>query len=213
MKYYKYPRTYHLPYSLGASDDDKILPDDEIFRNKNVVVTVKMDGENTTISKNKVYARSVDSRHEWYHSWLLNFSSRIQYNIHENERICGEYLYCKHSIKYTNLLSYFMGFSMWNEDVCYNWDDTVHLFNFLDIKPVPWLYRGIYNREIVEKIFHDVIKSGDEGIVVRNINSFKYEDFSANVAKCVRPNHVQTDTHWRNSNIEKNDLSQFDVQK
>lgn len=206
MSYYKYPRTYHLPYSLGMTSDDKVLSDDSIFTDKKVVVTIKMDGENTTISKNKVYARSIDSKHEWYHSWLLNYASNIQYNIHNNERICGEYLYCKHSIKYTNLPSYFMGFSVWNDNICYSWDDTISLFNFLDITPVPWLYRGIYNREIIENIFHDVINSGEEGIVVRNLDSFIYDDFAKNVAKCVRPNHVQTDTHWKHSKIEKNEL-------
>lgn len=66
--YYKYPRTYHLPYSLGITSDDKILPNDNIFFNKEIIVTVKMDGENTTITNDKVYTRSIDSKHEWYHS-------------------------------------------------------------------------------------------------------------------------------------------------
>ena len=35
-----------------------------------------------------------------------------------------------------------------------------------------------------------------EGFVVRNIDSFKYEDFSKNVGKYVRANHVQTNQHW-----------------
>ena len=35
-----------------------------------------------------------------------------------------------------------------------------------------------------------------EGFVVRNVDSFAYEDFSKNVAKYVRKNHVQTDEHW-----------------
>jgi hypothetical protein len=43
-KHIKYPRTYHLPWSHGTSDD-KVLSDDSIFHNKEVVVTLKMDGE------------------------------------------------------------------------------------------------------------------------------------------------------------------------
>ena len=202
--YYKYPRTYHLPYSLGMTSDDKILPDDSIFFDKEVIVTVKMDGENTTICKNKVYARSIDSKHEWYHSWLLNYASSRQIHIGQNERICGEYLYCKHSIKYINLLSYFMGFSFWENTKCLHWDETLELFSFLDITPVTYLYRGIYNREAIENIFHNIVKAGEEGIVVRNVESFEYNDFSKNIAKCVRKNHVQTDIHWKNSKIEQN---------
>lgn len=51
MNYKKYPRTYHLPWSLGKTDDDKTLKTTEIFKNKKVVVTLKMDGENTTLYK------------------------------------------------------------------------------------------------------------------------------------------------------------------
>lgn len=45
QKYIKYPRTYHLPWS-NLLKDDRILEDDENFKNKEVIVTLKMDGEN-----------------------------------------------------------------------------------------------------------------------------------------------------------------------
>jgi hypothetical protein len=43
--YVKYPRTYHMPNSMGT-DDDKTLSDDSQFEDEDVVVTLKMDGEN-----------------------------------------------------------------------------------------------------------------------------------------------------------------------
>ena len=42
MKRYKYPRTYHLPWSEGASSDDKthsLSKIAEMFANQEVVVT------------------------------------------------------------------------------------------------------------------------------------------------------------------------------
>lgn len=45
-RYVKYPRTYHLPWSPGATDDDRIIKSADVFKDKEVVVTVKMDGEN-----------------------------------------------------------------------------------------------------------------------------------------------------------------------
>ena len=42
----KYPRTYHLPWSLGATSDDKILKDTSCFDDKIVIITEKLDGEN-----------------------------------------------------------------------------------------------------------------------------------------------------------------------
>ena len=61
MERIKYPRTPHLPYSMSKTDDDKTLPDDSQFEDMNVVVTIKMDGENTTIYPDGyVHARSLD---------------------------------------------------------------------------------------------------------------------------------------------------------
>ena len=48
MERIKYPRTYHLPYSQSKTDD-KTLSNDDQFKGMEVVVTIKMDGENTTI--------------------------------------------------------------------------------------------------------------------------------------------------------------------
>ena len=57
----KYPRTFHLPYSPQRGEGDKVLPSDDIFRGKPVVVTEKMDGENTTLYADYLHARSIDS--------------------------------------------------------------------------------------------------------------------------------------------------------
>ena len=43
--YVKYPRTYHLPWSPGLTDDDRMLPSTSVFEGREVVITEKMDGE------------------------------------------------------------------------------------------------------------------------------------------------------------------------
>ena len=50
-KYTKYPRTMHLPFSEGVTSDDKMIKSLDAFQNCRVIVTEKMDGENTTILK------------------------------------------------------------------------------------------------------------------------------------------------------------------
>ena len=45
----KYPRTPHLPWSPGASDDDVRVADTAMSEGREVVVTEKLDGENTTL--------------------------------------------------------------------------------------------------------------------------------------------------------------------
>lgn len=113
---YKYPRTPHFPFSEGSTNDDKILKDTKHFIGKDIVVTEKMDGENTTIYKNYYHARSLSSKHIDYHSWLLSFISTFQNNIPEGWRVCDEYLFAKHSILYENLQSYFEVISIWNKN-------------------------------------------------------------------------------------------------
>lgn len=64
----KYPRTFHLPYSLTLTDDDKRLESDGHFKLfDEVVVTEKMDGENTTVYQDgRIHARSLDGdSHPW----------------------------------------------------------------------------------------------------------------------------------------------------
>ena len=56
----KYPRTYHLPFSPGATKDDKRLSGDWFshYKGKEVVITEKLDGENSCITRYDVFARS-----------------------------------------------------------------------------------------------------------------------------------------------------------
>lgn len=204
---YKYPRTPHLPFSLGATDDDKILKSTSHFNDKLVVITEKMDGENTTIYNDYYHARSIDSKHKEYHSYLLaNILPVLQYQIPDDYRVCGEYLYAKHSIAYNDLESYFLAFSIWYKDKCLSWSETVEISQKWGLKTVPVLYEGIYDENKVKEIAANVVKAGGEGIVVRLADSFSIDEFGQSMAKFVRANHVQTNTHWTQSKIEQNKL-------
>lgn len=199
----KYPRTYHLPWSEGATSDDKMLKDTSIFDGKIVVVSEKMDGENTTLTKHHIHARSLDSKDHPSRHWVKHFWSCIKHEIPDNFRICGENLYAKHSIHYTNLNSFFLVFNIWDGDTCLNWYDTCEYARMLGLCIVPQLYRGPYDEKIIKNI---KLSSDMEGYVVRNVYEFKYDDFNSNVAKFVRANHVTTDEHWMNSPLVMNKL-------
>lgn len=203
---YKYPRTYHLPFSPGCTSDDKILTTDSHLNGIEVVVTEKMDGENITIYRDGFHARSLDSKHKEYHSWLIREMQKFAYDIPKNYRICGEYLFARHSIAYEDLPSYFMAFSIWEGDTCLSWDDTEIICEELGIQTVPVLWKTQYDTEAVKKIAQEVTARGGEGIVVRYAGQFRYNEFAENVAKYVRRNHVQTDKHWSNSEIIRNGL-------
>ena len=57
----KYNRTFHFPFSPGATKDDKIAKDISNFFNKDVVLTVKMDGSNVCMESENCFARSHSS--------------------------------------------------------------------------------------------------------------------------------------------------------
>lgn len=204
---YKYPRTYHLPWSLGSTSDDKILSSTEQFLGKEVVVTVKMDGENTSIYKDHIHARSLDSKNHISRNWLKNFAQNFQQDIPEDYRLCGENLFAKHSIHYKDLKSYFYLFSVWNKEICLDWDSTIEWAILLGVEVVPIIYRGLWNEKIIKDLYSEkFLDSEMEGYVVRSTNSFSIDDFSMNVAKFVRKNHVQTEDHWMNQEIIRNEI-------
>jgi hypothetical protein len=65
----KYPRTYHVLWSPGMNDDDRMLPNMDSFEGRRVIVTEKMDGENTTMYSDYIHARSVDGRSHSSQDW------------------------------------------------------------------------------------------------------------------------------------------------
>lgn len=160
---------------------------------------------NCSIYKDYYHARSLDSRHHESRNWIKQYFSTFQHNIPEGYRICGENLYAKHSIAYDNLESYFYGFSIWNEkNVALSWDETIEWFELLGIVPVPVLYRGIYDEDLIKKLYNP--NANMEGYVIRISDSIPYEQFGQYVAKFVRKNHVTTNEHWMYSEIIPNKL-------
>ena len=204
----KYPRTFHMPSSKGATSDDKILPNLDSFVGSEVVITEKLDGENSTLYHDYYHARSIDSRHHPSRNWLKSFHGSIAYKIPPELRICGENMYAQHSIMYSDLDSYFYGFSIWDRTTneCLDWDSTVLYLELLGIVPVKVLYKGMFDQRALDKIISGLDLSKQEGVVMRKASSFLYDDFSNSVCKWVRSNHVTTDTHWAHTEIRPNIL-------
>jgi hypothetical protein len=95
----KYPRIPHLTWSPGRSEDDIALDSIEHLEQlKDVVVTEKLDGENTTLYHDYLHARSVDSKSHPSRNTLLSplkgglsqFHAKIRYDIPEDFRSCDK---------------------------------------------------------------------------------------------------------------------------
>lgn len=202
VPYMKYPRTFHLPWS-HPTKDDKLIQSLDLLEHSPIVVTEKLDGENTSMYTDYIHARSLDSQSAEYRSWVKSFWAKKSQDIPIGYRICGENMYAQHSIAYENLESYFYGFSFWYYDYCFSWNETIEWFQLLDIPIVPVLYSGTWNEEVLKELAKDNTR---EGYVVRIANDFKYAGFKNCVAKYVRKDHLKTNQRW-DQRIIKNRLA------
>lgn len=201
----KYNRTYHLPWSPGTTSDDKISNDISLLVGNEIVITEKLDGENTGMTNDGVYARShaTFTTSDWSREVRQLHNIKVRGNLSEGEFIFGENLEGIHSIEYTNLKSYFYIFGVRDNNIWVPWNSVEEYSYLLDIPTVPVLFKGIVSseeelKELVEKLVSEPSELGGEreGVVVRTAGMFHNDDFVDNVSKWVRANHIKTDEHW-----------------
>lgn len=204
----KYPRTYHLPWSPGITDDDRIMDNTDRFTGEEVVVCVKLDGENTTMYRDYIHARSLEHNPHPSRNWVKALHGRIAYDIPEGWRLSVENLYARHSIHYKNLEDYAVLFAVWDEqNYCLPWDEVVEWGKLLDLTVCPIIYRGTWNEELIRNLHRDTYNGDEcEGYVVRLAEKFHYKDFRNCVGKYVRKNHVRTHGHWMRQAMIPNEV-------
>lgn len=202
MQSQKYNRTYHFPFSPGTTSDDRIQHNWTQILQHELVMTEKLDGENTCLKADGVYARShsAPTRSAWskqmWDLWELHHR-----NLGELE-IFGESLYAIHSIEYTRLEHYFYIFAIRYLDKWLSWDEVCFYAATIELPTVPMLYRKRFTASEIEPLILTEIGKGSqfggdcEGFVFRNVGEFAVNDFDCNVLKYVRKNHVKTDEHW-----------------
>jgi hypothetical protein len=212
----KYPRSYHLPYSPGAKNDDRINNDVSFLIGKEIILSEKLDGSNTAFSNIGVFGRShaEPSRNSWdVKMWELY--ELIKSSIDEDLFIFGENMYGIHSIEYSELTSYFYMFGIRYKDVWLSWDEIEEYSYLLNIPTVPVLFKGIVNSEKeLENLVKDLSSKPSclggvrEGVVVRLKDSFNDDNFSNSLLKYVRKDHVTTDQHW-SKNYKKATIKKY----
>jgi hypothetical protein len=221
----KYPRTPHLPSSPGSDDDDiPVAPDASLFSSDDVVVTLKLDGENTTVySDGSCHARSLDSAYHPSRTWMRARAAMLGLDLPGRLRVCGENMFARHSIAYDDLDDWFYLFSVWDTSrsggstgydnlsngrdtdggVALSWDETVEWAQLLSVPHVPVIYRGVFDQAAVTQAF-EPFRQVHEGYVVRVAGEVPAARFKDLVAKWVRPGHVTTDQHWLSAPVVPN---------
>lgn len=212
----KYNRTYHYPFSLGASSDDRIHLNywEDIQQITQIIHTEKLDGENNCLSKYGVFARSHAS--PTVSPWTQSLRQRWELIKHDlgDLEIFGENLYAIHSIEYQNLEDTFFIFAIRYLDCWLSWDEVQCYATLLDFPTVPVIKQGLVKEYTAISLEKEVISLSQtssvfgsiehstgttcskEGIVTRNSQEFLTSNFKQNVFKFVRKGHVTTNEHW-----------------
>lgn len=204
----KYPKTLHFPFSPGTHSDDRIARDVDGLVGVEIVVTEKLDGENTCLNKFGVFARShaAPTRNPWA-AYLKPFWECVRRDLGELE-VFGESLYAVHSIAYTGLDSHFYVFAVREGRHWLSWDDVAAYAGALGLPTVPVLFRGTVEANEIRPLIEalacrtsalsdpDLGLSEREGVIARVTRAFDNEAFPESVFKWVRRGHVQTDTFW-----------------
>lgn len=205
----KYPRTMHFDWSPNLQNDDRRLENGTAgWAGVEYVFTEKMDGEGTTMYHNDLHARSLEFEAHPSRTFIKAIHAQCAYDIPEGMRICGENLTAVHSIRYSDLPSYFMVFNIWQGMECLSWNATVEWAELLGLEHVPVLWRGPYSDEKCQELCDALDPVKQEGLVARPVRAFNMREYPYVVGKCVRAKHVTTDQHWMRKEVEFNGLRQ-----
>lgn len=214
----KYNRTFHLPWSPGCTNDDKIATSVDPLIGKQIVITEKMDGSNTSLEQGGCFSRthSGPPTHPSFDQ-LKAVQAEVGFQIPSGMQLFGEWCYAKHSIEYDALPGYFLLFGIRELDAVepfwYEWEEVKEYAQYFDLSTVPVLFTGTVSsekelKELTESLMIQPSAYGGirEGVVVRIAGEFPDKDFASSIMKCVRANHVQTTEHWKDQEIIKNKL-------
>ena len=148
---------------------------------------------NSSLSRNYIHARSLDSQNHPSRNWLKALHGKIKHELPDNFIICGENCFAEHSIHYDNLPTYFFVFNIWEKGRRLQWDDMVEYCNMLELQTVPVLWRGIWNEEKIKELANTLNPKTQEGFVIQVTRSIVASEWKKCSTKYVRKGHVQTD--------------------
>jgi ATP-dependent RNA circularization protein (DNA/RNA ligase family) len=223
MDFFKFPRTPHL-FVLPELDirDDKVFSDIECrdFLNNTTILEEKIDGANIGISLSGTGELLIQNRgnyilpgsHPQFNliwDWAYSRISLLSEHIGNDFIVFGEWCFAKHSIRYTWLSDWFIGFDVYDKkkQLFLNTNLRNQLLEKVNIEVIPTIGRGNYTRDDIKKLLsitNSKFYSGPvEGIYLRLEDSCKL----VKRAKIVSKNFIQEiDVHWSKKGLISNKL-------
>ncbi len=216
----KFPRMPHLLGSPGLTAKADILPGftfDEFMNGLALVVTEKLDGSNVCLTSKDVFARSHSSAPQHPSFDLLKAKhAQLKHLIRPGISVFCEYMYAVHTVKYIVLPSHLFVIAVRDDDtnLWLSWDQVRAWASYLDLPTVPEMAVDTKHlrSDALHYLFDDQALAGSEfggpieGFVIRVPSGFKDSEFGLCTAKWVKKDFVQTDDHWTNQEIVKQNI-------
>lgn len=218
--FHKFPRTKHLINLGSATRDDLLVPetDKKLYYKEEVEICEKVDGAQLGLSIDENYKIHAQNRSHYVNSkshsqfkkldkWIDDHKDGLYTILDKNLILFGEWMYAKHSIKYTQLPDYFLAFDLYdkNKKKFYSRDYLEKLLEQTNIIPVRLIKKG----KITEKELLDLLDSKSfytenklEGVYIK-INKNNYVEKRC---KIVRNDFICGNDHWSKKQTEINQI-------
>lgn len=220
--FFKFPHTPHLAWlSKAPARADKVLSSEEASEllSGEVVVEEKVDGANVGISvgaggevvaqsRGAVLGPSAHPQFEPLWPWLARRRYGLVEALGEGRMLFGEWCFAVHSIRYSRLPDWFLGFDVYDFEAGRFWSARRRdeLLANLGVARVPEIARGKYDLGgLLRLLGASRLTDGPmEGLYVRR----DVGDWLASRAKVVRAEFTQSiEEHWSSRRLEKNALA------
>ena len=176
------PVFHHLPDSAGGP-----VQQDLSWLDVELVVTEKLDGGELTFTRDAVHGPDGAPTEPWDRPATALWTM-IAHHIPDGWRVCGESMWARRGITYTDLPGVFMVFGVWDEtDTLLGWDDTVDWADRLELPVVPVLYRGVGLSTARAVWSRQRSAETSEGYVVRTAGRIAAADLPYKLLCWVRP--------------------------
>lgn len=222
-QFFRFPHTPHLAWlGSGQPRDDKVYGRDEmkIFLSSEVLIEEKVDGANFGISFDSEGNLRLQNRGAYLeyqrpaqfskvNPWLERRIDKLFDLLGDRLIVFGEWCAAKHSLDYTNLKDWFLGFDVYDRKVDRFWSSARRdsLFHEVEITPVQPIVHGCFDFDELIDILHkqkSAYRNGQiEGLYLRKED----ENFLMSRAKLVHPDFTQQiGVHWRRQLLCKNSI-------
>lgn len=220
---FKFPHTPHLTWlGSGSARSDKVMPPDEVaaFLAWPLTVEEKIDGANIGISfpesgsmvvKNRgtVLSKGAHPQFQALWPWLATHECELRNGLGHHLVLYGEWCFAVHSVRYSALPDYFIGFDVYDQQEGKFWsvDRRNNWARPLGIVTAPVVARGRFSLHLLEQMLLSLDSRFSveraEGLYLRQDDG----DWLRSRAKLVRPEFVQSiGQHWTRQAFEKNSL-------